>query len=137
MSFKYTDYKLDKIIFSEMNMFNINSIDDYHSSELTSKERVNVRMPQLLFVAQLNHYLRMIRRQSFARDDIRELRRELTDWLKLYISDEYVASDEIKLYKPLKSADVKLSSNASGETTFSLNIVPHSKFRGLEYSISL
>lgn len=141
MTFRYLDVAGAHVGLDSMAMFNVNALDDISSVDLVTSERINVYLPQLLFIAQLHHYMRLIQRQSFARSDYKELKKELLDWLKQYVSDAYTASNLMKLQKPLKSVDLQVRPNeGSGirdRLSFSLSITPHSPYRGLEYSVSL
>jgi type VI secretion system protein ImpC len=63
---------------------------------------------------------------------------ELNKWLKRYVSDVDNPADAIRARKPLKKAEVVLSqSNEFGQQYLDLTIVPHLRYLGKDFSLSL
>ena len=123
-----------------LNQFNANAALEKGVNAVDMQTRMNVRMPQLLFISQLTHYLRMIQRQSVAKSKPQQLRVELNNWIRRFISDGAIDSPAIRAQRPLKKVQIELvevERKGGKMIEFQLTLQPHSKYHGLDYELTL
>ena len=126
-------------VISNMHSFNAAGLVLANLLEVPANERIKTRLPQLLFICMLGHYLRLIERQQSSVSDTTELRETMIRWIRQFISD-IKKDDETLTRKPLKSAKIDLVNKTEGgfnQLEIKLAIEPHAPFRGLEYTLEL
>lgn len=101
--------------------------------------QVEAQLPYIFIVSRIVHFLKVVQRDSIgSQKSLMQIQSELNKWLKRYVSDVENPAAAIRARKPLKKAEVVLSSpNEMGEQSLDLTIVPHLRFMGKDFSLSL
>lgn len=101
--------------------------------------QVEAQLPYIFIVSRIVHYLKVVQRESIGvQKSLIQVQTELNKWLKRYVSDVENPAEAIRARKPLKKAEVQLSPpNIKGEQSLDLTIVPHLRFMGKDFSLSL
>ncbi len=139
ISLNFTDFN-GNIKLSDLNMLNRLGLGRRGEVVISIEQQMNVRLPQLIFISQLTHYMRMMQRQSISKLNMIELKNEIMQWLRRFISDSYGDNAYIRAQKPLKNANINLNEidiKGGKITEFQLSITPHVKYRGLEYTLTI
>lgn len=100
---------------------------------------VEAQLPYIFIVSRIVHYLKVVQRESIgAQKSLIQVQSELNKWLKRYVSDVENPAEAIRARKPLKKAQVVLSEpDMKGAQSLELTIVPHLRFMGKDFSLSL
>ncbi|MBU2880496.1 type VI secretion system contractile sheath large subunit [Psychrosphaera sp. B3R10] len=101
--------------------------------------QVEAQLPYIFIVSRIVHYLKVVQRESIGvQKSLIQVQTELNKWLKRYVSDVENPAEAIRARKPLKKAEVVLSApDINGEQSLDLTIVPHLRFMGKDFSLSL
>jgi len=114
-----------------------------HSEEGKNAElnyRLGTQLPYLFIVNRLAHYLKVLQREQIgAWKERTDLELELNKWIRQYVADQENPSAEVRGRRPLRAAQV-LVSDVEGEPGWyrvALNVRPHFKYMGADFTLSL
>jgi type VI secretion system protein ImpC len=108
------------------------------SAELNYK--LGTQLPYLFIVNRLAHYLKVLQREQIgAWKERTDLELELNKWIRQFVADQENPSAEVRGRRPLRAAQV-IVSDVEGEPGWfrvSLNVRPHFKYMGADFTLSL
>ncbi|MBT2337568.1 MULTISPECIES: type VI secretion system contractile sheath large subunit [Pseudomonas] len=114
-----------------------NSAED-KQAELNYK--LGTQLPYMMVVNRLAHYLKVIQREQLGTWKERmDLERELNNWIRQYVADQENPSAEVRGRRPLRAAKIVVS-DVDGEPGWyrvGLNVRPHFKYMGADFTLSL
>jgi type VI secretion system protein ImpC len=114
--------------------------NDPEDKQAETNYRLGTQLPYLFVVNRLAHYIKVLQREKLGSWKSRaDLEGELNKWLRQYVSDQENPTPEIRGRRPLRSAIVNVT-EVSGETGWyrvDINITPHFKFMGANFTLSL
>jgi type VI secretion system protein ImpC len=101
---------------------------------------LGTRLPYMFVITRLAHYLKVLQREQIGSWKSRsDLDRELNQWIRQYVSDMPDPPAETRSRKPLKKARITVE-EVEGQVGWfrcSLHVLPHLKFEGAEFELSL
>lgn len=112
--------------------------EEGRAAELNYK--LGTQLPYLFVVNRLAHYLKVLQREQIGSWKERtDLERELNKWILQYVADQDNPNAEIRGRRPLRAAQIKVSDvlGEPGWYRVSLNVRPHFKYMGAEFTLSL
>ncbi len=113
------------------------SYDDDHAQ---ANSRINSRLPYVLLISRLAHYLKVLQRENIGSQKSREhLESELNQWLSRWVTEKtHPSADAIARY-PLSSAAVMVHNvpENPGYYRVELSVVPHFQVEGMDITLSL
>jgi type VI secretion system protein ImpC len=98
------------------------------------------QLPYLFVVTRLAHYLKVLQRENLggwvSRGDIEA---ELNRWIRNYVADQENVPSVMRSSRPLRNAKIDVSEHPSsaGWYTISMQVTPHFKFMGANFTLSL
>ena len=102
--------------------------------------KLGTQLPYLMIINRLAHYLKVLQREQLGswkeRTDLEE---ELNKWIRQYIADQENPSADVRGRRPLRAANIAVS-DIEGEPGWyrvSLNVRPHFKYMGADFTLSL
>jgi len=97
------------------------------------------QLPYLMMISRVMQYLRVIQRDTVGNNDMHTVKVLLKEWLGNYVADMENPTDKIRIKRPLRSAEIDISPSKDGtnDMIMSLKIVPHMKYYGKAYNLSL
>lgn len=102
--------------------------------------KLGTQLPYMMIVNRLAHYLKVLQREQLGSWKERtDLEIELNKWLRQYVADQDNPSAEIRGRRPLRAAHIVVS-DVEGEPGWyrvSLNVRPHFKYMGADFTLSL
>jgi type VI secretion system protein ImpC len=102
--------------------------------------KLGTQLPYLFIVNRLAHYLKVLQREQIgAWKERTDLEQELNKWIRQFVADQENPSSEIRSRRPLRAAQV-IVSDVEGEPGWyrvSLNVRPHFKYMGADFTLSL
>ncbi|GAB7527975.1 type VI secretion system contractile sheath large subunit [Pseudomonas sp. 3A(2025)] len=102
--------------------------------------KLGTQLPYMMIVNRLAHYLKVLQREQLGSWKERtDLELELNKWIRQYIADQENPSAEVRGRRPLRAAQI-LVSDVEGEPGWyrvSLNVRPHFKYMGADFTLSL
>jgi type VI secretion system protein ImpC len=108
------------------------------SAELNYK--LGTQLPYMMIVNRLAHYLKVLQREQLGSWKERtDLERELNKWIRQYVADQDNPTAEVRGRRPLRAAQIAVS-DVEGEPGWyrvSLNVRPHFKYMGADFTLSL
>jgi type VI secretion system protein ImpC len=114
--------------------------EKYDDELATANSRINVRIPYVLLISRLAHYMKVIQRENIGSTKTsQELQGEITNWItKLVTKTDSPTPETIAKY-PLSQAHVTVSSvpENPGYYSVQLNVVPHFQIEGMDITLSL
>ncbi|MGG2035297.1 hypothetical protein AB1K01_00400 [Pseudomonas paraeruginosa] len=94
----------------------------------------------MMIVNRLAHYLKVLQREQLGSWKERtDLELELNKWIRQYVADQEKPSAEVRggvLCEPRRSSSVMSRVSRAG-TSVSLNVRPHFKYMGADFTLSL
>ncbi len=101
---------------------------------------LGTQLPYMFVANRLAHYMKVIQRENIGTwKSAPELNEELNKWISQYISDMDNPTKETRSKRPLRKAQITVE-DAAGEPGWykvSLKVVPHFKFMGAYFTLSL
>jgi type VI secretion system protein ImpC len=94
----------------------------------------------MFIINRLAHYIKVIQRENIGTWKGRnELEKELNEWIKNYVSDQENPSQSVRKRRPLRSAQISVFDveGDPGWYRVSLKVVPHFKYMGSSFTLSL
>ena len=102
--------------------------------------KLGTQLPYLMIINRLAHYLKVLQREQLGSWKERtDLERELNKWIRQFIADQENPSAEVRGRRPLRAASIAVS-DVEGEPGWyrvSLNVRPHFKYMGADFTLSL
>lgn len=123
--------------------FSANSIQksgEHHSYEATANSRINARLPYVLLVSRLAHYLKVLQRENIGANKSRtQLENELNSWLRGLVTKMNNPGPDLAAKYPLREGFVEVNSieGNPGFYNVKLHIVPHFQVEGVDVRLSL
>jgi type VI secretion system protein ImpC len=111
---------------------------EYDDDAATANSRLSARLPYMLLVSRLTHYLRVIQRDVIGRMmSASDVQGELNKWLGQYVSGPNPRSEQLKAQRPLQEArvDVQMSPDKPGVFDVQIFVTPH--YQAEEFNIEL
>jgi type VI secretion system protein ImpC len=102
--------------------------------------RLGTQLPYLFIVNRLAHYVKVLQRENLGSWKSRvDLEQELNKWIKQYVADQNNPSPSTRSQRPLRKAELKVEEVETdpGWYTVSLQVTPHFKFMGANFTLSL
>lgn len=102
--------------------------------------RLGTQLPYLFIVSRLAHYIKVLQRENLGSWKSRsDIEMELNKWIRQYVADQENPSASTRSQRPLRKAILRVS-DVDGEAGWyrvSLEITPHFKFMGANFTLSL
>ncbi|PYB76316.1 type VI secretion system contractile sheath large subunit [Pseudomonas sp. LB-090624] len=112
--------------------------EEAKSAELNYK--LGTQLPYMMIINRLAHYLKVLQREQLgAWKERTDLEDELNKWIRQYVADQENPSAEVRGRRPLRAAAIAVS-DVEGEPGWyrvSLNVRPHFKYMGADFTLSL
>lgn len=112
--------------------------DEGRQAELNYK--LGTQLPYLFIVNRLAHYIKVLQRENLGSWKSRaDLEQELNKWIKQYVADQNNPSPSTRSQRPLRKAELKVHEVETdpGWYSVSLEVTPHFKFMGANFTLSL
>lgn len=101
---------------------------------------LGTQLPYLFIINRLAHYIKVLQREQLGSWKERtDLENELNKWIRQYVADQENPNAEIRGRRPLRAAEITVS-DVQGEPGWyrvSLNVRPHFKYMGADFTLSL
>ncbi len=108
--------------------------------EAETNYKLGTQLPYLFIISRLAHYIKVLQREQIGSwKNKSDLQTELNKWLRQYVSDQENPPASVRSRRPLKSAEIAVS-NVPGDPgwySVQLNVVPHFKYMGANFTLSL
>lgn len=105
-----------------------------------ASERLGAQLPYIFLVCRLSHYLKRVQSERLGQWDSRQsLQKELSDWLRGFVSDVENPHWETRARKPLRKASIKVET-VEGQTGWyrcHLLLQPHLTHNNASFTLSL
>lgn len=114
--------------------------DTDEGRRLQADFRLGTQLPYLFIITRIAHYIKVLQREQIGSWKSRaELEKELNLWLRQYISDQENPPPLVRSRRPLRAAMLQVSDSAAdpGSYDIDLSIVPHFKYMGANFTLSL
>ncbi len=102
--------------------------------------KLGTRLPYMMMISRLAHYLKVIQRDNIQTwQTPTKMQTELNDWMRQYAADMDNPTAEVANRRPIRKFDVKVE-EIEGDVGFykvDLQVMPHIKFEGANFSLSL
>jgi type VI secretion system protein ImpC len=105
-----------------------------------SNYKLSTQLPYMFIMNRLAHYIKVIQRENIGTWKGRnELEKELNEWIKNYVSDQENPSQSVRKRRPLRSAQISVFDveGDAGWYRVSMKVVPHFKYMGASFTLSL
>ncbi|HMA66034.1 MAG: type VI secretion system contractile sheath large subunit [Fibrobacterota bacterium] len=113
---------------------------EYDDPAVTANMRVNSRLPYILLVSRIAHYLKVIQRENIGTTKSKEvLQDELNKWIKGLVTEMPNPGPDLIATRPLKAAQVQVREipDNPGFFSVSLAVMPHFQIEGIDINLSL
>ena len=102
--------------------------------------KLGTQLPYMMIVNRLAHYLKVLQREQLGSWKERtDLELELNKWIRQYVADQENPAAEVRGRRPFRAAHITVS-DVEGEPGWyrvSLNVRPHFKYMGADFTLSL
>ncbi len=102
--------------------------------------KLGTQLPYMMIINRLAHYLKVLQREQLGSWKERtDLELELNKWIRQYVADQENPAAEVRGRRPLRAAQISVS-DVEGEPGWyrvSLNVRPHFKYMGADFTLSL
>lgn len=102
--------------------------------------KLGSELPYMFIITRLAHYIKTLQRENLGSWKSKsDLDKELNLWIRQYISDQENPPANIRSRKPLRSAEIRISEpeGEPGWYAIELDVVPHFKYMGASFTLSL
>jgi len=102
--------------------------------------RLGTQLPYLFIVNRLAHYIKVLQRENLGSWKSKtDMEKELNKWIRQYVADQDSPSPATRSQRPLRKANLSVSEieNDAGWYQVGLEITPHFKFMGANFTLSL
>ncbi len=123
--------------------FSANSLHkaaEYLDDAITSNSRINGRLPYVLLVSRIAHYLKVLQRENIGTSKTAtELENELNTWLKTLVTKMRNPDQDLAAKYPLSAGQVKVTMQADNPGYFNVDLLiqPHFQLEGVDVKLSL
>jgi type VI secretion system protein ImpC len=111
---------------------------EYDDEAATANSRLSARLPYMILISRLTHYLRVIQRDTLGRMmNAADVQAGLDKWIKQYVSGPNPQNERLKAQRPLQEArvDVQESRDKPGVFDVQIFVTPH--YQAEEFNIEL
>ncbi|KTB81806.1 type VI secretion system contractile sheath large subunit [Pseudomonas syringae] len=102
--------------------------------------KLGTQLPYMMVVNRLAHYIKVLQREQIGSWKERtDLELQLNKWIRQYVADQENPSAEVRGRRPLRTAQI-IVSDVEGDPGWyrvSLNVRPHFKYMGADFTLSL
>ncbi len=102
--------------------------------------KLGTQLPYMFMINRLAHYIKVLQRENIGSWKSREdLQNELNKWISQYVADQDNPSAEVRSRRPLRKAEITVE-DVEGEPGWyrvGMNVVPHFKYMGADFTLSL
>lgn len=107
--------------------------------EAETNYRLGTQLPYLFIITRLAHYIKVLQREQIGSWKSKpDLEKELGTWIRQYVSDQENPPPAVRSRRPLRQAKITVNEAAeAGWFTVSLDVVPHFKYMGANFTLSL
>ncbi|CAN5379242.1 type VI secretion system contractile sheath large subunit [soil metagenome] len=112
----------------------------YDTKEATANSRANSRLPYIMLISRLAHYLKVMQRENIGMTkDRKVLESEFTKWIRGLVTEMNDPSDEVRAQFPLRDARVVVEDIEDNPGFFRVKLfaMPHFQIEGMDVSLSL
>lgn len=112
----------------------------YDNDQAQANSRINSRLPYVLLISRLAHYLKVLQRENIGSQKSKEhLEAELNHWLSRWVTQKTNPSADTMAKYPLSAATVTVHDvpENPGYYRVQLNVVPHFQVEGMDITLSL
>ncbi|WP_036218112.1 type VI secretion system contractile sheath large subunit [Marinospirillum minutulum] len=102
--------------------------------------RLGTQLPYLFIINRLAHYIKVLQRENLGSWKSRsDLESELNRWIRQYVADQENPSPATRSQRPLRRALIQVTEvdGDAGWYQVSLEVTPHFKFMGANFTLSL
>ncbi len=113
---------------------------EYDDPAITANMRINSRLPYILLVSRIAHYLKVIQRENIGSTKSKTvLQDELNAWITGLVTEMNDPGPELIATHPLKAAEVTVDEILDNPGFFSvgLSVMPHFQIEGIDINLSL
>jgi len=114
--------------------------NDEEGKQAELNYRLGTQLPYLFIVNRLAHYIKVLQRENLGSWKSRgDIEMELNKWIRQYVADQENPSASTRSQRPLRKASLTVSEveGEAGWFKVSLEITPHFKFMGANFTLSL
>jgi len=114
--------------------------DEFDDPVVTANMRINSRLPYILLVSRIAHYLKVIQRENIGSTKSKAvLQEELNKWINGLVTEMPDPAPDLIATHPLKAAKVEVNEieDNPGFFTVSLAVTPHFQIEGIDINLSL
>ena len=102
--------------------------------------KLGTRLTYMMMISRLAHYLKVIQRDNIQTwQSPTKMQTELTDWMRQYAADMDNPTEEVANRRPIRKFNIDVA-EVPGEVGFykvDLQVMPHIKFEGANFTLSL
>jgi len=113
---------------------------EYDDPAVTANMRINSRLPYILLISRIAHYLKVIQRENIGSTKSKTvLEDELNSWISGLVTEMNDPGPELIATHPLKAAQVTVDEIPDNPGFFSvgLSVMPHFQIEGIDINLSL
>jgi len=111
---------------------------EYDDPAATANSRLSARLPYIMLVSRLTHYLRVIQRDELGRMvNATDVQAGLDRWIKQYVSGPSPRSERLKAERPLQDARVIVKESEGKPGVFDVQIFVTPHYQAEEFNIEL
>lgn len=110
----------------------------YDDPTATANSRLSSRLPYILLVSRLTHYLRVIQRDELGRMlNASDVQAQLDRWLSQYVSGPNPRNERLKAERPLQAGRVMVEESKDKPGVFNVQIYVTPHYHAEEFNIEL
>lgn len=112
----------------------------YDDEKATANSRINVRIPYVLLISRLAHYIKVIQRENIGSTKSNTvLQNDMNNWISKLVTKTGSPTPETIAKYPLSQAHVEVNSipENPGYYSVQLSVVPHFQIEGMDITLSL
>ena len=127
--------------------FSANSVQKpkYYGNNKEAKEaelnyKLGSQLPYMFIISRMAHYIKVLQREQLGSWKSKsEIEKGLNNWIRQYISDQENPPSTVRSRRPLKAAQINVTDleGDPGWYSIGLNVVPHFKYMGANFTLSL
>ena len=112
--------------------------NEYDADSATAHSRLSARLPYMMLISRLTHYLRVIQRDNIGRMmNASDVQAELDKWIKQFVSGPNPRSEFLKAQRPLQSARVDVQESNDKPGVFDVQVFATPHYQAEEFNIEL
>ena len=131
-------HEAEKVSACFFSAYSVQKPKEYDDPNATANSRLSARLPYILLVSRLTHYLRVIQRDELGRMlSASDVQTALDRWLNQYVSGPNPRSERLKSEKPLQAARVTVQESQDKPGVFNVQIFVTPHYHAEEFNIEL